>query len=141
MSKKPSILIIHGGSSSIKFALFRTSEPLERSLYGIVDRIGLSGTNLTFNNTTEDQQVGLAASDHRSATNALIDWLEKQPGFASVMAVGHRVVHGMKHTEPELVTQKLLNELHHIMPYDPDHLPGVIELIKALRRIWSKPKR
>ena len=34
-------------------------------------------------------------------------------------AVGHRVVHGMQHTEPELVTPELLDELHRISPYRP----------------------
>ena len=45
---KSSILTINGGSSSIKFALYEAGEPLKRGLYGKVDRIGLSGTNLTF---------------------------------------------------------------------------------------------
>ena len=44
----PRILTINGGSSSIKFALYQAGEPLKRGLYGTVDRIGLSGTNLTF---------------------------------------------------------------------------------------------
>ena len=42
------VLAINGGSSSIKFALYQVGEPLERGLYGKVDRIGLSGTNLMF---------------------------------------------------------------------------------------------
>jgi len=46
----PSVVTINGGSSSIKFALYQVGEPLKRGLYGKVDRIGLSGTNLTFNN-------------------------------------------------------------------------------------------
>ena len=54
--------------------------------------------------------------------------------FASVKAVGHRVVHGMKHSEPERITPELLDELHRIMPYDPDHLPLEIELIEAFRQ-------
>src|ERR1039457_312946 len=49
-------------------------------------------------------------------------------------AVGHRVVHGMKHTAPEVVTQELLDELHRIRPYDPEHLPREIELIEAFRQ-------
>ena len=44
----PSILTINGGSSSIKFAEYQLGEPLNRSLHGTVDRIGMSGTNLTF---------------------------------------------------------------------------------------------
>jgi acetate kinase len=37
----------------------------------------------------------------------------------------------MKHTEPEIVTQDLLDELHRISPNDPDHLPREIELIET----------
>jgi acetate kinase len=47
-SSTPNILTINGGSSSIKFALYQTVEPLKRCLDGKIDRIGLAGTNLTF---------------------------------------------------------------------------------------------
>jgi acetate kinase len=136
----PRILTINGGSSSIKFVLYQVGGPLKRRLYGKVDRIGLSGTNLTFNDPTRNQQDsrGLAASDHKSATNFLIDWLEEQNNLESVRAVGHRVVHGMKHIQPEIVTQDLLDELHRIRPYDPDHLPHEIELIETFRQRHPK---
>jgi acetate kinase len=135
-----SILTINGGSSSIKFALYQVGDPLQRTLYGKVDRIGLSGTSLTFSDSTGKQQErhSIAASDHRSAANVLIDWLAKQDGFASVGALGHRVVHGMKHIQPEIVTQELLDELQRIRPYDPDHLPREIELIEAFRKRFPK---
>jgi len=134
------ILTINGGSSSIKFAVYSTVEPLKRGLHGTVDRIGLSGTNLTFNEPLKKtlQRRKLAAANHKSAANSLIDWLEKQIDFASVRAVGHRVVHGMKHTEPEIVTQGLLDELHRIGPNDPDHLPREIELIETFRQRHPK---
>jgi acetate kinase len=132
----PRILTINGGSSSIKFAVYQDGAPLKRGLYGKVDRIGLSGTNLTFGDTATNQQDSrkLAAPDHKSAASFLIDWLEEQKGFESVQAVGHRVVHGMQHTAPSLVTQELLDELHRISPYDPDHLPREIELIETFRQ-------
>ena len=134
------VLTINGGSSSIKFVLYQTGEPLERGLHGKVDRIGLSGTNLTFHDPTGKPQNSrsIAASDHKSAAKFLIDWLEEQHGFASVRAVGHRVVHGMTHTEPERVTPELLDELHRLRPYDPDHLPREIELIEAFRQRHPK---
>ena len=140
MNEKPSILTINGGSSSIKFALYEAVSPLKRGLYGKVDRIGLSGTNLTFNEPTKKQPKSfkLVAADHKSAVNSLIDWLEKQIDFKSVKGVGHRVVHGMKHTEPEIVTEKLLAELRRISPNDPDHLPREIELIEMLRQRHPK---
>lgn len=53
-----SILTFNGGSSSIKFTLYQTGEPLERRLYGKIDRIALSDTNLTFNQPTGHGQHG-----------------------------------------------------------------------------------
>jgi acetate kinase len=134
------ILTINGGSSSIKFALYQAGEPLKRGLYGTVDRIGLSGTNLTFHDADGKPSASrkLGVADHKSAANFLMDWLEKQSGFEFVRAVGHRVVHGMKHTEPEMVTKKLLVELRRISPYDPEHLPREIELIEAIRQRHPK---
>ena len=130
----PCILTINGGSSSIKFALYQVGEALKRTLHGTIDRIGMSGTTLTFERTSRP----LDASDHKSAAKFLLDWLEEQPGFESVRAVGHRVVHGMQHTAPELVTQELLDELRRISPYDPDHLPSEIELIGTFRQRHPK---
>ncbi len=44
----------------------------------------------------------------------------------------------MNHTGPELITPELLDELHRITPYDPDHLPEEIELIEAFRHRHPK---
>ncbi|TWU30484.1 acetate/propionate family kinase [Bythopirellula polymerisocia] len=128
-------LVINGGSSSIRFALYDHLEPTQRLLHGKVDRIGLSGTNLTFREFIGQpkQSCAIDPGDRGSATTFLLDWLESQQIFASVKAVGHRVVHGMAHSEPERVTPELLDELHRIMPYDPEHLPIEIELIEAFR--------
>jgi acetate kinase len=128
-----SLLTINGGSSSIRFALFDIGEPLQRLLDGKIDRIGLHGTNLTFKDATVQSQNThtLDAGDSHSVVGFLLDWLETQQAFASVRAVGHRVVHGMTHSEPERVTPGLLDELRRITPYDPDHLPLEIELIEA----------
>jgi acetate kinase len=134
------ILVINGGSSSIKFALYESGGPLAQKLSGKIDRIGLSGTKLTVEDskTKKSSSIPPPVSQKKSAADFLIDWLEKNGAFASVKAIGHRVVHGMKHTEPEIVTPKLLKELHCISPFDPDHLPSEIELIEAFRRRHPK---
>ena len=134
------ILTINGGSSSIKFALYPAAEPLKRRLSGQIDRIGLDGTTLTFKDPASDQHESrrLDASDHKSAINALIELIEKKDGFDSIRAAGHRVVHGMHHTAPEIVSQELLDELHRISPYDPEHLPSEIALIEALRERYPQ---
>jgi acetate kinase len=99
----------------------------------------LSGTNLTFiSDGKPPTSRKLTTANHKSAADFLIEWLEVQPDFASVKAVGHRVVHGMKHTTPEIVTEKLLTELRRISPNDPDHLPGEIELIETFRQRHPK---
>ena len=131
-----SILTINCGSSSIRFALYRADEPLLRRLYGKVDRVGQSGTNLTFTDSAGGA-IGsrtIDLDDKSSAVAFLVDWLEAKPTFPLVKAVGHRVVHGMTHSKPEQITPELLDELHRITPYDPDHLPLEIELIEAFRQ-------
>ena len=136
----PHILTINGGSSSIRFAVYEAGETPLRRLGGKIDRIGSSGTNLIASDPAGKPQLPqpLAAADHRTAAGFLLDWLEAQPVFASVTAAGHRVVHGMKHIQPEIVTQDLLDELDRLRPYDPDHLPREIELIEAFRQRHPK---
>ena len=136
----PSVLTINGGSSSIRFAVYESGDVLRRQLDGKIDRIGLRGASLVVNDPSGKRQVPrrMAAADHHTAVGFLLDWLEAQAVFSSVNAVGHRVVHGMKHSEPERVTPKLLAELRRITRYDPDHLPREIELIEAFRRRYPK---
>jgi acetate kinase len=116
--------------------LYQAGKSLERTLSGKIDRIGLDGTTLTFNNSARNQHGSriLSASDRNSATIFLIEWLEKQTDIETLEAIGHRVVHGMQRTRPELVTDELLAELRQIIPCDPQHMPGEIELIEAFRR-------
>jgi acetate kinase len=133
---RPRILAINGGSSSIRFALYEVGSALERRLHGKVERIGLAGTTLTLIDPGRDVPPSRSdiASDRAAAVNALIDRLEAEGGLASLAAVGHRVVHGMEHTEPERIDARLLAELRRLAPYDPDHLPLEIALIDAFRQ-------
>jgi acetate kinase len=132
-------LALNGGSSSIRFALYDLygmgDAPRPR-LVGKIDRIGLDGTTLTAQDAAgqrlDSRAIGTA--DRTSAVRALLDWLEAQPAVASVKAVGLRVVHGMAHSEPELVTPALLDELRRIALHDPEHLPLEIALIEAIRQ-------
>lgn len=136
----PCLLAINVGSSSIRFAVFGAGGPVQRLLAGKVDRVGLSGTAFVVDDPDGGSQVPrrLPVGDHRTAVGYLLDWLEEQPVFSSVKGTGHRVVHGMRHSEPERVTPKLLAELHRITPYAPDHLPRELEMIEALRKRHPK---
>jgi acetate kinase len=136
MKTPPSVLAINGGSSSIRFAVYATDAGQPVRLAGKVDRIGLRGTRLQVSLPAGKTPVALRLprGDHRRAADFLLGWLETQPVFASVRAVGHRVVHGMQHIAPERITPQLLAELRRITPYDPDHLPVELALIKAVGR-------
>ncbi len=136
MSEDESILTINGGSSSIKFSLYKIENPLKQMFYGQLENIGSANAKLSFNNSITEQKncISIKAADHKEAVDYLIDWLEKQEGFDSIKAVGHRIVHGMKHTRPELVTPALLKELKKISAYDPDHLPEEIKLVEIFRK-------
>jgi acetate kinase len=100
------VLTINGGSSSVKCAIFTPGDPPVRVLRETVER---------------------------NATSTLVDWIEHQPAFATVGAVGHRVVHGMQHVEPEIITPGLIEELRAMSAFVPEHLPGEIALIEAIR--------
>ena len=132
----PCVLAINGGSSSIRFAVHEAGETPRCKLAGKIARIDLSGTNLSVTYPAGKSAVRLrmSAGGDGTAADFLLDWLEAQPIFPSIKAVGHRVVHGMKHSAPERVTPKLLAELRRITPYDPEHLPREIALIGAFRR-------
>jgi len=141
-SEPPHILTINGGSSSVKFALYQQQpgEALERTLSGELERVGLPGMQLILREPAAEpaERRSLAVSNHESAASLLIHWLSEQPGFASVRAVGHRVVHGMQRSEPEPVTPALVQELNRISAYDPEHLPRELELIEILRQRYPK---
>ena len=135
-SNRNCVLTINGGSSSIKFALYEIERSLKQLFYGKMENIGTKNTKLSFTNadTHEENSFDINAADHTNAGNLLIEWLEKQDGFVSVKAIGHRIVHGMKHTDPQQVTSELLDELKKISAYDPEHLPGEINLIELFQK-------
>ena len=73
---------------------------------------GTKNTKPNFTNTITNQKnsVTVSAADHDAAAHFLIDLLEKQDGFVSVKAIGHRIVHSMKHTEPEQITMSFIGD-------------------------------
>lgn len=137
------ILTINGGSSSIKFSMYQVGKPLERLLFGEIEKIGTKEAKFNFTTSQSPQKnsVDITAITHDEAINYLVDWLEKQQYFASVSAIGHRIVHGMQHTEPELITDQLLNDLKKISDFDPEHLPEEIKLIEVFKERFPEIKQ
>ena len=136
-SGNPRILTIDGGSSSIKFALFEAGDPLRRILEGEIERIGFPEAALRVKglNPADDFSRLVTAPDHTVAVGALMDWIEERSGRDALTAMGHRVVHGgPKYSKPQRITTEMVEELHRLSPFDPEHLPLEIELIEAFRQ-------
>ena len=130
------ILAINGGSSGIKFALFETGESLKSLFHGELAGIGRSDAAISFANdiTGEKNGINIIVPDYDAAADFLVNWLEKQDGFDSVKAIGHRIVYGKGHTEPAEITADLLTQLSDISIYDTEHLPGEIKLAEIFSR-------
>jgi acetate kinase len=135
-SAKNCVLTINGGSSSIKFSLYKIENTLTAIFFGELESIGTKNTKLNFNNLIANKKdsISITAADYNEAANFLIDWLEEQKDFDSIIAIGHRIVHGMKHEKPEKITPALLDELKKISAYDPEHLPEEIKLIELFQK-------
>jgi acetate kinase len=64
-----------------------------------------------------------------------MDWIEERGGSDALTAVGHRVVHGgPKYSEPQRINAEMVEELHRLSPFDPEHLPEEILLTEAFHR-------
>jgi acetate kinase len=87
---------------------------------------------------TPPAQFDIDAKEPRGAIACLAKWLDAHGANAAPQAVGHRVVHGMAHTQSERVTPELLRHLRSITPYDPEHLPREIALIETLQRQYPQ---
>ena len=110
----PHILTINAGSSSVRFAIFSSGARPARLLDGKLERLGSEAAAVT--------------------ADRLAQRLKAQSAIAAPDAIGHRVVHGMLHSQPERVSPALLTELRSIASLDPEHLPREIELIEAMQR-------
>jgi acetate kinase len=133
----PRILTINGGSSSIKFALFEAGDSLRRILEGGIERIGLPEATLRVKGSRQADNFSrlVTAPNHTVAVGVLMDWIEERRGSDELTAVGHRVVHGgPKYSDPRQITSAMVEELHRLSPFDPEHLPEEILLIEAFHR-------
>ena len=130
------ILAVNGGSSSIKFSLYQVDGALSPRLSGKIERIGLPDAGLTFTDSANHQEghLPVQGSGMEEAADFLLEWLQKREGAVPLLAIGHRIVHGLGHREPVVIDEALLAELERISGYDPDHLPGEIQLVRLFGR-------
>ncbi len=127
------ILALNAGSSSIKFSLFDTTNGISSHslLYqGAVDGIGGNPHFLVQDTTGQrlvDEQLKTKATTqpgHKEALGVLLDWVERQETGLTLIAVGHRVVHGgTLFLAPVLVDSQVINQLESLVPLAPLHQP------------------
>jgi acetate kinase len=130
------VLSLNAGSSSIKFSLFALSTELRCLLSGKIERIGSDQGRLVVHRINGSDRIdrSIEARDFTLAGASLLDWLDDQGAFASVAAIGHRIVHsGGLDDRSQRITQALIESLRRIGPLDPDHMPQELALIEAVR--------
>jgi acetate kinase len=138
------VLTINSGSSSLKFALYDMGKCEKLVLSGAFDGVGSRSVRFHIEDGHGDvvNSESLSLSDHGIAAVKLLRWLKKH-GYASVLnAIGHRVVHGgVRYCRPQLVTSKVLDALHELIPIAPDHLPLELRVINAVGRYHTGIKQ
>lgn len=136
------ILVINAGSSSIKFSVFGIeAKQLNLISKGEIEGIGTNphfiakdpqGTVLT-NVNWEAKTHGDGYAD---ALKTLLDWLRQRQSDTTLMAVGHRVVHGgAEICKPVIIDDTVLATLNTIVSLMPLHLPHNLSAIRAVAQI------
>ena len=118
------LLVINAGSSSIKFAIYQqdaSSTDLSEDAAGQIEGIGsqpgfsvkrADGAVLVERTLSVDE-----IRDHTDAINSILSWLWAYLAEGTLLAVGHRVVHGGQHySAPVLVDADVLAELETLVP-------------------------
>ncbi|SFJ39442.1 acetate/propionate family kinase [Celeribacter neptunius] len=129
------ILTVNAGSSSVKFALYETSEPPKSLARGQVQGIG-STPSFEFKSGGSVGKKPVKAADQEQAFEVILAEIQPLLAGNEVAGVGHRIVHGgpLRATPTEL-TDDVLEDLATFNPLAPLHQPhnlaGVHASIKA----------
>lgn len=131
------LLVLNGGSSSIKFAAYATSSDEEAPLLrgqvegiGAEPRLRLRGKEGA---AVEDRRLPATGFDHHAAVQSLFEVLPRHLAGRAVAAVGHRVVHGGDRPEAaERVDAPLLEALSALEPLAPLHQPHNLAPVRAI---------
>ena len=136
-NENANILVVNGGSSSIKFALYSMDENPNKIFSGQIKRIGLSEPAFTvINSKQEKNELIIHATNFKEAAEVLIEWLKKQKAFEQMKCIGHRFVHGLKYRQATIIDEDLLKQVDGISDYDPDHLPAEIEIVRIFKKYF-----
>ncbi len=140
MLTSSTILTINAGSSSIKFAVFEVGEFLHPIYRGSIERIGSGNTTFQVKGLPSGRDFlrKVEASTHLIAGEILLDWIKEYDQESSLVAIGHRIVHGgNKYSAPEKITEDVMRHLRDFSRFAPEHLPNEILLIEAFGTKFS----
>src|SRR4051812_19098563 len=113
-----SILTFNAGSSSLRFAVFDAD--CARTFEGKFERIGRPDARLILEGGKSRRAMALAT--HTDCLPVVYELLEEH-GVGVPSVIAHRVVHGgPDHFDTTAVTPALLDELHAIHIFAPNHL-------------------
>ena len=138
------LLVINSGSSSVKFAAYDVGPDsvLSRIVNGRIEGIGNVPRLLAWGQDgalLENQSIAVSADSMlgpEEAFKQLFDWLSQHLADRSLLAVGHRVVHGGdKFTRPALVTPDVLTQLDGYTQMAPLHQPHNLSGIRAIASV------
>jgi acetate kinase len=128
------VLVLNAGSSSLKFCVYRADRDASIDIKGQIDGVG---TNARYTAKSDDGAAEHALPDVKDAAGALRSlaaaFRDRYGGHATVLAVGHRVVHGgAKYTRPARVTSEVLADLRALGSLAPLHQPHNLAAIDAV---------
>jgi acetate kinase len=133
-----SIAVINAGSSSIKFAIYKANSAQSLLFGGQVEGIGVkphlrvadgAGT------VVEERSFEAQNYDHAAATREIIAHGRTLLKEGSVIAFGHRVVHGgLDYAAPVRVTETVLDDLAKLEPLAPLHQPHNLAPIRTIMK-------
>ncbi len=135
------VVAINAGSSSLRFGVYRVGGE-DHSVDAIVRaRISGVGGDGHFEASRADggprtERRSVSVTSHEVALQVMLDWLEAEFLGTSVVAFGHRVVHGGdRHSEPTLVDSGVLHDLETFTPLAPLHQPHNLAAIETMMRL------
>jgi acetate kinase len=137
------ILVLNSGSSSIKFAVFPARAAGGARLLG--GKIGGIGRAPDFVVRSADgtpfEEDGLEAIDgsatHGDLTIRLLDWLRDHASGITLVAAGHRVVHGgQRFSGPAAIDDDVLAQLDELGSLAPLHQPHNLAAVRAVAQ-WA----
>jgi acetate kinase len=130
------IAVINAGSSSIKFAIYEASSGQRCRFRGQVEGIGVKPRLNVLDAegaVVEERTFEPQAFNHAAAMREIVAAGRALLKEGSVIAFGHRVVHGGLHyARPVRVTEAVLNDLTELEPLAPLHQPHNLAAIRAI---------